>query len=112
MKRKWRENEEMEKKGTDNEEMERDLLSIYPHFLFISPLSIHFQIKNCLILSQNVKYGTFVADFTKKHMRYEKMILGQICCEKAPQVVRAWAQAVLGLFQNNNCLNLHVWLGK
>ena len=37
-------------------------------------------------------------------MRYEKMILGRICCEKAPQVVRAWAQAVLGPFQNNDCL--------
>ena len=23
-------------------------------------------------------------------MRYEKIILDQICCEKAPQVVRAW----------------------
>ena len=90
MKRKWRENEEMERKGTNNEEIERDLLSIYPHFLFISPLSIHFQIKNCLILSQNVKYGTFLADFTKKHMRYDKIILGRICCEKAPQVVRPW----------------------
>ena len=54
--RKWRE----------NEEMERDLLSTFPHFLFISSLSIHFQIKNCLILSQNVKYGTFVANVIKK----------------------------------------------
>ena len=26
------------------------------------------------------------------HMRYEKIILGRIRCEKAPQVVRAWSQ--------------------
>ena len=48
-------------------------------------------IKNCLILSQNVNYGTFVANVTKKtyHTRYEKKILGPIRCEKAPQVVSA-----------------------
>ena len=40
-------------------------LSTFPHFLFISFLSIHFQIKSCLILLQNVKYGTFVANVTK-----------------------------------------------
>ena len=74
--RKWRENEEMEK----------DSLSTFPHFLFISSLSIHFLSK---ILLQNVKYGTFVDNVTKKHTRYEKIILGQIRCEKAPQVVRA-----------------------
>ena len=28
----------------------------------------------------------------KKHMRYEKIFLGGICCEKAPQVVRAWGR--------------------
>ena len=63
--RKWRENEKMKRKLRKNEEMERDLLSTFPHFLFISPLSIHFQIKNCLILPQNVKYGTFVTNVTK-----------------------------------------------
>ena len=81
MKRKWRENDEMEWKGRENEEMERDLLSTFPHFLFISSLSIHFLSK---ILLQNVKYGTFVDNVTKKHMRYEKIILGRIHCEKAP----------------------------
>ena len=60
--RKWRENEKMRRKLRENEEMERDLLSTFPHFLFISPLSIHFQIKNCLILSQNIKYVTFIAN--------------------------------------------------
>ena len=50
--RKWRE----------NEEIERDSLSRFPHSLFISPLSIHFLYQT---LSQNVKYGTFVANFTK-----------------------------------------------
>ena len=41
--------------------------------------------KNCLILSQNVKYGTFVRMSQKTyHVRYEKIILGRIRCEKAP----------------------------
>ena len=66
MKRKWRENEELEWRWRDNEEMERDSLSTFPHFLFISSLSIHSYIKTCLILSQNVKYSTFVANVTKK----------------------------------------------
>ena len=57
--RKWRE----------NEEMERDSLSTFPHSLFISSLSINFLYQNFLyhILSQNVKYGTFVENVTKKH---------------------------------------------
>ena len=47
--RKWRE----------NEEMERDSHFIFP--LFSPSLSISC-IKNSLILTQNVKYGTFVAN--------------------------------------------------
>ena len=42
MKRKWRKKGEMERKWKENEEMERNLLSTFPHFLFISFLSIHF----------------------------------------------------------------------
>ena len=62
---KWRENEKMKRKLRENEEMERDLLSTFPHSLFISPpLSISY-IKICHILSQNVKYGLFVANVTK-----------------------------------------------
>ena len=61
---------------------------IFP--LFPPSLSISY-IKNCLILSQNVKYGTFVANVTKTfHMRHEKIILVRIHCKKAPQVVGAW----------------------
>ena len=63
------------------------------HFLIFSlfppSLSISY-VKNCLILSQNVvTYGTFSANVTKKlHTRYEKIILGQISCEKAPLVMK------------------------
>ena len=35
---KWRENEKKKRKLRENEEMERDLLSTFPHFLFILPL--------------------------------------------------------------------------
>ena len=66
MKRKWRENEEMKRKWRENEEMEREIHSqdflifcLFPPYLSIS------YIKNCHILSQNVKYGTFVANVTK-----------------------------------------------
>ena len=45
--------------------MERDSLSTFPHFLFINSLSIHLLYRNCIILSQNVKYSTFVANVTK-----------------------------------------------
>ena len=65
---KWRENEEMERKWRENDEMERDSLSTFPHFLYISFLSIHFlhqKLSYKYILSQNVKYGTFVAKVTK-----------------------------------------------
>ena len=58
--------------------------------LFLPSLYISY-IKICHILSQNVKYGTFVANVTKNlHTRYEKITLGRIRCVKAPQVVRAW----------------------
>ena len=51
----------------------------------------NFLIKIGHILSQNVKYGIFVADVTKtEHTRYEEIILGRILCEEAPQVVTAW----------------------
>ena len=80
MEREWENEEEKERVWGSGEEMERKWgyeervrkwrewkngeisLSSFPHFLFISPLSIHFLYQT---LSQNVKYGTFVANFTK-----------------------------------------------
>ena len=57
--------------------------------LFHPSLSISY-IKNCHILSQNVKYGTFVANVTKNlTYAHEETILGRIRCEEAPQVVPA-----------------------
>ena len=68
------------------------ILPLYPPSLSIS------YIKICHILSQNVKYGIFVANVTKtEHTRYEEIILGRIPCEEAPQVVSAW-QKHLGSF--------------
>ena len=60
------------------------ILPLYPPSLSIS------YIKICHILSQNVKYGIFVANVTKtEHTRYEEIILGRIRCEEALQVVPA-----------------------
>ena len=57
--------------------------------LFPPSLSISY-IKSCHILSQNVKYGTFVANVTKNlTYAHEEIILGRIRCEEAPQVVPA-----------------------
>ena len=55
----------MDREGGNKKRMRkwREIHSL--HFLFISSLSIHFLIKNCLILSQNVKYDTFAANVTK-----------------------------------------------
>ena len=54
--RKWRENEEMEWEIHSQDFL---ILCLFPPSLSIS------YIKNCHILSQNVKYGTFVANVTK-----------------------------------------------
>ena len=51
-------------KWGENEEMKRDLLFTFPHFLFFSSLSI--QSISYIILSQNVKYGTFCRECHKK----------------------------------------------
>ena len=66
MKRKWRENEEMKRKWRENEEMEREIHSQDFLILCLFPPSLSISyIKNCHILSQNVKYGTYVANVTK-----------------------------------------------
>ena len=82
--------EEMKRKRRGNGERMRKwrenflIISLYPPSLSIS------YIKICHILSQNVKYGIFVANVTKtEHTRYEEIILGRILCEEAPQVVSA-----------------------
>ena len=75
------------------------ILPLYPPSLSIS------YIKICLILSQNVKYGIFVANVTKtEHTRYEEIILGRILCEEATQVVSAcysqkWITAIIQIIR-------------
>ena len=59
------------------------IFSLFPPFLSIS------YIKNCNILSQMSKTDFCRECHKKLNMRNEKMILGRIRCEKAPQVVPA-----------------------
>ena len=86
------------------------ILSLYPPSLSISYIKIGH------ILSQNVKYGIFVANVTKtEHTRYEEIILGQIRCEEAPQVVSAWytlncSAVLLHMSTCDMCLACHIWL--
>ena len=76
----WQPGSRAARKWRENEEMERDSHFIFP--LFSPSLSISC-IKNSLILTQNVKYGTFVANVLKNlwYVLWEK---------KSPQVVPAW----------------------
>ena len=93
--KKWRENEKINRKWGENEEMERDSLSTYPHFLFISPSLSISHIKNCLILSQNVKYGTLVAMSQKTCAMRKKS--GSNSLRKAPQVLSLTLAGWVGL---------------
>ena len=82
----------------------KDIHSLHflPFSLLPPSLSIS-NIRNCLILLQNVKYGTFFANITKNlHTRYEKIILGRIRCVKAPQVVKGPGPSVGVLQQYSN----------
>ena len=62
------------------------------HFLFISSLSIHFlYISKIVSFCRKMLDTALLSRMSKKtyHTRYEKIILGRIRCEKAPQVVKA-----------------------
>ena len=58
--RKWRENEKMKRKWREIHSLHFLIFSLFPP----PPVSISY-IKNCLILSRNVKYGPFVANVIK-----------------------------------------------
>ena len=60
MEREWENWEEMEREWGNGE---RFTLYISSFSLYFLPLSISY-IKDCLILSQNAKYGTFIANVT------------------------------------------------
>ena len=104
--RKWRGN---------GEERERDSLSTFPHFLYISSLSIHFfqhvirarwpkhvmqKIKLEILFCQKglrklneaswLSLPLPISKIISFHTHYEKLILGRIRCVKAPQVEPAW----------------------
>ena len=69
--------------------MERESLSTSTHFLFISSLSINFLYQNFCHKMLNTALLSRMSQKTE-HMRYEKIILDQIRCEEALQVVPAW----------------------
>ena len=70
--------------------MERDSLSTFPHSLFIPlyPLPVSKIVSFC----RKMFNTTLLSRMSQKtyRTRYEKIILGRICCEEAPQVVPAW----------------------
>ena len=82
--------EKMEGEWENEEEIEREWGNFLIFSLFPPSLTLSY-IKNCLILTQNVKYATFVANVTKNstHARWENNSRGRIRCEKVPQVVPA-----------------------
>ena len=76
------------RKWGENEEVEKDSVSTFPHFLFISFLSIISYFSFC----RKMLNMALLSRITQKtyHTRYENIILGRIRWEKAPQVVRAY----------------------
>ena len=78
--RKWRENEKMKRKWREHEEISRSKITSFCRKMLITALLSR--------MSQKT-YQT----------PYEKIILGQLCCEKAPQVVSAcyWVNLTGGL---------------
>ena len=90
MRRKWRE----------NEEMERDWLSTFPHSLSISSLFLHFlplfpfPTSKCITFCCKMLNTALLSRMSQRsqHTRYEEMILGRTCCEEAPQFVPAWTR--------------------
>ena len=90
MRRKWRE----------NEEMERDWLSTFPHSLSISSLFLHFlplfpfPTSKCITFCCKMLNTALLSRMSQKsqHTRYEEIILGRTCCEEAPQFVPAWSE--------------------
>ena len=85
--RKWWGNGERMRKWTENEEIEREWGNEERFTLYISSLSIHFLDQKLSHLVAKFQIGHFCRECHKKHTRYEKIILGRIRCEKAPQVV-------------------------
>ena len=83
--RKWRGNGERKRKWRENEEMERELHSQDFLILCLFPPSLSISyIKNCQILSQNVKCGTFVANVTKNltYALWEKKLCQKFAARK------------------------------
>ena len=80
--RAWREYEEMEKNSP----------SPFPHFLFISSLSVHFLYQKFVTFCRKMLDTALLSRMSQKnlsHALYEEIILGRIRCEEAPQVVPA-----------------------
>ena len=61
------ENEKMKRKCRENEEMERDSLFTFPHSLFISSLSIHFLYQNLSHFVAKYQLQHFCHEWHKKH---------------------------------------------
>ena len=68
------------RKKKENEEMERDSLSTFRQFLFISSLSIHFLYQKIVSFCFKMLNTALLSRMSQKtyHMRYEKIILGRI----------------------------------
>ena len=86
MKRNRRENEEMERKWREVEEMERFTLHIFSFFLPTYAFPMSKIVKFCRKMLSTALLSQ-MSQKTEQHTRYEKIILGQIRCEKAPQYV-------------------------
>ena len=87
MRRKWRENEEMERKWGNGKRLTLYISSFSLHFL---PLSLFPTSKSVTFCCKMLNTALLSRMSQKPQLtRYEEIILGPTCCEEAPQVVPA-----------------------
>ena len=88
MEREWENEEEMERGWGNGEGFTLYISSFSLYFLPLYPFSISKIVSFC----RKTLNTALLSRMSQKieQLRYEKIILGRIRCEKAPQVVRAW----------------------
>ena len=90
MQREWGKEEEMEIKWGNGERFTLCISSFSLHFLPLSPFpTSKFVTFCCKMLNK-----ALLSQTSHKHIRYEEIILGQIWCEEAPQVVATCYQHI------------------
>ena len=79
--KKWRGNRERMRKWIE-------IHSLHVFFLYFLPL-YPFPLSKIVSFSRKMLNTALLSGMSQNHTRHEKIILGRICCKKAPLVVQA-----------------------